>query len=186
MRPHRCGESLSGEGPFLWLSKSGPPAGFWQLPPGGMCVCAFLFVRRGGKILLGKYRDDPRWEALAGLDSGRRQRHGKRLTIPASHMKFGEDPRDAAKRVGEEVLKIPGMTYAEPRVEVDLYPSTDFPGNMHSDLWFLVDATPPKGWTLKVPPWYADLAWHDPRTLAAEAYARGHEDVVARWRRPRL
>src|SRR3989304_5438851 len=82
---------------------------------------------------------------------------------PGSHSKFGEDPRDPAKRVGEEVLQITGMTYSEPRVEVDLYPSTDFPGNLHSDLWSLVDATPPKGWTLKVPPWYADLARPDPR-----------------------
>ena len=136
---------MSGEGPFLWLSKSGPRSGFWHLPPGGMCVCAFLFVKRDGKILLGKYADDPKLEELTGLDTRRRQVHGKGLTIPATHLKFGEDPRDAAKRVGDDVLLLPGMRYSEPRVEVDTYSSRDSPGNMHSDLWFLVDAMPPEG-----------------------------------------
>jgi len=177
---------VPGEGPFLWLSKSGPPAGFWNVPPGGMCVCAFLFVKKDGKILLGKYADDPRWEELAGLDAGRRQRHGKGLTVPATHLKFGEDPRDAARRVGEQALRMPGMRYSEPRVEIDAYASKDFPGNEHADLWFLVEAAPPTAGDPPVPPWYAELAWHDPRTTPARAYARGHEDVVARWlsRRP--
>ena len=177
---------MPGEGPFLWLSKSGPPAGFWNVPPGGMCVCAFLFVKKDGKILLGKYADDPRWEELAGLDAGRRQRHGKGLTVPATHLKFGEDPRDAARRVGEQALRMPGMRYSEPRVEIDAYASKDFPGNEHADLWFLVEAAPPTAGDPPVPPWYAELAWHDPRRTPARAYARGHEDVVARWlsRRP--
>ncbi len=177
---------MPGEGPFLWLSKSGPPAGFWQLPPGGMCVCAFLFVERDGKVLLGKYADDPKLEELVGLDAGRRQRHGKGLTVPATHLKFGEDPREAARRIGEQVLQIPGMKYSEPRAEADLYPSKDFPGNMHWDLWYFVDAAAPNASEVTPPTWYAELGWHDPRTTPPSAYARGHEDVVARWlaRRP--
>jgi len=176
---------MSGEGPFLWLSKSGPPAGFWQLPPGGMCVCAFLFVKKDEKILLGKYADDPKLAELMGLDARRRQVHGKGLTIPATHLKFGEDPRDAARRVGTEVLQIPDMRYTEPRAEGDFYPSKDFPGNMHWDLWYFVDGTPPRDYDTAVPPWYAELEWHDPTVLPASAYARGHEDVVARWLHPR-
>ena len=176
---------MPGEGPFLWLSKSGPPAGFWDVPPGGMCVCAFLFVEQDGRILLGKYADDPKWEELAGLDSTRRQAHGKGLTIPASHLKYGEDPRDAAKRIGAQVLGVQDMAYSEPRVEVDLYEPKRFPGQLHYDVWFLVDAAPPKSETLAAPPWYAELDWRDPRQTPASAYARGHEDVVARWLEPR-
>ena len=141
----------------------------------------FLFVRRDSRILLGKYRNDPKWEALAGLDETRRQVHGSGWTIPASHLKYGEDPRAAARRIGEEVLQILGMTYSEPRVEVDLYEPKRFPGILHYDVWFLVDATSPRDWELRVPPWYAELAWHDPRTLPAPDYARSHEDVVGRW-----
>ena len=111
---------MVGEGPFLWLSKDAPPAGFRDVPPGGMCLSAFLFVRQGHTILLGKYRDDPRWETLAGLD--------------------------------------------------DHIVNSSVAG---------------KGWTMTPPPWYADLAWRDPKTTPASEYARGHEDVVARWLEPR-
>jgi ADP-ribose pyrophosphatase YjhB (NUDIX family) len=176
---------MPGEGPFLWLSKTGPPAGFWQTPKGGMCISAFLFVTRGGKVLLGKYGDDPRWEELTGLDPDRRREHGKGWTLPASQLRFGEDPRDAARRIAEQVLRIPGMHFSEPRVEVDLYPPESAPGEMHYDIWFLVDAAAPEGLEVQAPPWYAELAWHDPRSVPATSFSRGHEDVVERWlRRP--
>ena len=172
---------MDGSGPFLWLGEDGPPKGFRRVPPGGMCLSAFLFVRRGPEVLLGKYANDPRLEELTGLDESRRLAHGKGWTIPASQLKYGEDPRDAARRVGEEVLQIRGMAYSEPRVEVDLYEPKRFPGALHYDVWFLVDAVPADDSTLGIPPWYAELAWHDPRALPSSGYARGHEDVVARW-----
>src|SRR3972149_11009314 len=112
---------MPGQGPFRWLSKNGPPAGFWDVPPGGMCRSAFLFVKRGRRILLGKYADDPKWEELAGLEPERRRVHGSGWTSPASQLKYGEDPRDAARRVGQQMLAVPDLRYSEPRVEVDLY-----------------------------------------------------------------
>ena len=101
--------------------------------------------------------------------------------MPASHLKFGEDPREAARRVGEGALGIPGLRYSEPRSEVDFYPSKMVPGEMHYDIWFFVDGAPPKDYEIRVPPWYTELSWRDPRAVPATDYARGHEDVVARW-----
>ena len=176
---------MPGEGPFLWLNEDAPPAGFRKLPPGGMCLSAFLFVRRGREILLGKYRDVAEWEALAGLDPGRVQVHSRGWTIPARQLKFGEDPREAARDIGEHILQMSGMSYSEPRAEVDLYEAKRSPGRMHYDVWFLVDARPREA-GLPSPPWYAELAWFDPATVRAESYARGHQDVVARWRHPRI
>lgn len=176
---------MPGDGPFLWIRDQSSPYGFWRPPEGGMCINTFLFVRDGSKILLGKYADDPMWEELAGLDASRRKANAGGWIIPASHMKFGEDPRASARRVGEELLQIPGMTYSEPRVETDFYPAKFAAGKMHYDIWFLVDAVPPSSWRVKAPPWFAELAWQDPRTLPASAYARAHEDVVARWLEPR-
>jgi len=173
---------MDGSGPFLWLGEDGPPKGFRRVPPGGMCLSAFLFVRRGPEVLLGKYANDPRLEELTGLDESRRLAHGKGWTIPASQLKFGEDPRDAGRRIGEEILQLPGMSYSEPRVEVDRYEPRRFPGRDHYDLWFLVDATVPPGLDATTPRWYAALEWKDPAMLAAADYSRGHEDVVARWR----
>ena len=175
---------MAGQGPFLWLSRTGPPAGFWDTPKGGMCISTFVFVKRGRKILLGKYADHPTWADFTGLDQDRWRTHGKGWTIPASQLKYGEDPRDAARRIGEQILEIPGMRYSEPRVEVDFYPPKWAPGEMHYDIWFLVDASPPKDYELRVPAWYSELGWHDPRSLPGTAYARGHEDVVDRWLPP--
>src|SRR6266540_2920988 len=87
---------MNDRGPFLWLSKKAPPAGFSELPRGGMCVCTFLFVTRDDRILLGKYADDPKWEELAGLDQGRRLTNANGWTIPASHLKFGRSAADRA------------------------------------------------------------------------------------------
>jgi len=172
---------MDGDGPFLWLSENAPPAGFRKTPPGGMCLSAFLFVKRGREILLGKYADDPAWGRLAGLDPERWRVHGARWTIPASQLTYGEDPRDAARRIGETILEIPGMTYSEPRVEVDVYEPKRFPGRLHYDIWFLIDGALPKASRVARPSWYSALEWKDPRILPATDYARGHEDVVARW-----
>lgn len=176
---------MPGDGPFLWIRDHSSPYGFWHAPEGGFCLNVFLFVRDGPKILLGKYADDPKWEELTGLDATRRKRFGAGWTVPGSHLKFGEEPRAAARRVGEEILQAPGLTYSEPRVESDAYPAEFAGGKTHYDVWFFVDAKPPRGWTPKAPPWYRELAWQDPRALPSSAYGRSHEDVVARWMQPR-
>ncbi len=172
---------VPGDGPFLWIRDQSSPMGFWHPPEGGLCVNAFVFVRRGSEILLGKYADDPRWDTLAGLDSSRRQRFGSGWTVPGSHLKFGEEPHVAARRIGEEILRMPGLTYSEPRVESDTYPAAFAGGRLHYDLWLFFDAEPPSGTAVSAPPWYRELAWQNPETLPASAYARSHEDVVARW-----
>ena len=137
---------MSGEGPFLWLSKSGPPSGFWQLPPGGMCVCAFLFVKKDGKILLGKYADDPKLEELTGLDARRRQVHGKGLTIPLPGDSFGpaELVRELSSSVAEQrpVVRSDGL-------ELFLY--SNRPGGFGlNDLWVSTRKTVSDPWTIPV------------------------------------
>lgn len=167
-------------GPFLWLNTSAPPRGFREVPAGGMCLCAFLFVRRGSEILLGRYRNDPAWETLAGLDQSRLDRHSHGWTVPSVHLQFGQDPREAAFHIGAAILQLPGLRYGEPRVYTETYPlAADLP---HYDMWFFVEAELAPDAIVQTPPWYDSLAWHDPRTLPASDFARAHEDVVARWR----
>ncbi|MHB8606423.1 MAG: hypothetical protein ACYDCK_14345 [Thermoplasmatota archaeon] len=78
---------MPGTGPFLWISKTKAPYGYWEVPEGGFCASVLLFVTRAartegssapsrargehgggedGKLLVGEYADDPRWETLAG------------------------------------------------------------------------------------------------------------------------
>jgi ADP-ribose pyrophosphatase YjhB (NUDIX family) len=174
---------MTGTGPFLWLNEHGPPAGFRRVPEGGLCVSAFLFVERDGRLLLGKYAEDPRWEALTGLDASRVRLHGKGWTLPASHLKYGEDPRDAAARIAREVLGVEAMTFSEPFVGSECA-AWDRPSGsgLHYDLWFLFEGKLPRGVDVARPPWFAELAWKDPSTLPEAAWARGHADVLARWR----
>lgn len=68
---------------------------------------------------MGKYADDPRREGLAGLDAEWRRKHSQGWTVPASHLKYGEDPRRAARRVAEEVLLLRGLRLSKPGVETE-------------------------------------------------------------------
>lgn len=38
---------MKGRGPYLWINKYAPAAGFHTVPYGGMCIGVFLFVKRG-------------------------------------------------------------------------------------------------------------------------------------------
>lgn len=172
-----------GEGPFLWLGEKGPPDSFRTMPKGGLCLSAFLFVRDGDRVLLGRYADDPAWAKLAGLDETRRRVHGQGWTLPASHIQYGEDPRDAGRRIAREILGREDLRLSEPRVETEYDVPARFPelGN-HFDVWFFLEARWPGGRPTP-PPHYAALEFHDPRTLPKAAWARSHEDVAARWLR---
>ena len=123
------GDEERSEGSFLWLAPFAPPKGCTGVPRGGMCLCAFLFVVRGEEILLGKYADHPAWENLSGMESKRVIANAHGWTIPASHLKFGEDPRDAARRIGEEILALDrDLVYSEPYVKTFSYEPAIAPG----------------------------------------------------------
>ena len=172
----------SGEGSFLWLAPFAPPKGWTSVPRGGMCLCAFLFVVRGGKILLGKYADHPAWENLSGMESKRVRANARGWTIPASHLKFGEDPRDAARRIGEEILTLDkGLVYSEPFVKTFFYEPTIAPGEKHFDVLFLFDVSVEAGINVRTPPWYETLEWIAIGSLRHEQFARQHEDVMEAW-----
>jgi len=173
---------VAGADRFLWLSNEAPPRGFREVPASGFCVCAFLFVRRGADILLGKYAEDPRWESLTGLDPERVRVHAQGWTVPASHLVFGEDPGKAGRRIAEAILGLPGLGMTEPRVEASFEVHPRFPHRGHHyDIWFFLEARVPDGTEVARPPWYRELSWQDPAKLPDGAYARSHGDVVARW-----
>ncbi len=183
--------SAGGEGPFLWLGPYSPPAGFRHVPPGAMCLSVFLFVRRGSELLVGRYKEHPAWEAMTGMDSARVREGTKGWTVPARQLMLGEDPRDAARQIGQEVVGVAGMRYGEPRVEVDwwvLGEEADGPPERqkmrHFDVWFFVEAEVPRAGALQTPEWYDQLSWVEPASVPPGAWARMHGDVVERWLNP--
>lgn len=167
---------------FLWLAPFAPPKGWTNVPRGGMCLCAFLFVKREGKILLGRYADHPAWEQLCGMENKRVKANARGWTLPASHLKFGEDPRTAARRIGEEILTLDkGLLYSEPWVKTFFYEPAVAPGEKHFDVLFLFDVSIETGVNVRKPPWYEALEWLDIGTVPHEQFARQHEDVAEAW-----
>ena len=176
----------SGGSSFLWLAPFAPSKGWTSVPRGGICLCAFLFVMSEGKILLGKYADYPAWEILCGMDNKRVKTNAGGWTIPASHLKFGEDPRDTARRIGEEILTLDrGLVYSEPYVKTFFYEPTIAPGEKHFDVLFLFEVSLDAGVTIRKPPWYEALEWLDIGTVQSELFARQHEDVAEAWLKKR-
>jgi ADP-ribose pyrophosphatase YjhB (NUDIX family) len=183
---------MDGDGPFLWLNPYGPARGFQRMPVGGMCVSVFLFVERDGKVLAGKYQPHPGWVEMAGLDESRVTRDAGRWTLPARQLKMGEDPRDAARQIGTEILGIEDIEYGEPRVETDwwvlgedAWGPPERKKMHHFDIWFFVDGKLPAGVQPQAPPWYSQVGWVDPATADSATWGRLHEDVVERWRQNR-
>ena len=171
---------------YLWLAPFAPPKGFKSVPEGGMCLCVFLFALKGRQVLLGKYKAHPAWEKIAGMDEGRVTGNLNGFTVPATHLKFGEDPLDAARRVGEEILLLPkGLTYSEPLVQTFFYETQRIPGKMHYDIEFFHEVELDERITISPPPWYAALEWIKVDDLMNQTYARQHEDVVSAWLKKR-
>lgn len=180
------GSEENGQGTFLWLAPFAPPKGWTGVPRGGMCLCAFLFVVSEEKLLLGRYADHPAWESLAGMESKGVTANAHGWTIPASHVKFGEDPRDTARRIGEEILMLDGrQVYSEPYVTTFSYEPAIAPGEKHYDVLFLFDLSVPAGIAVGKPPWYEVLEWFDTGTVQHLPFARQHEDVAEAWLKKR-
>ena len=107
-------------------------------------------------------------------------------TLPARHLKFGEDPREAARHIGEEILLIDrGLAYPEPHVATFFYEPAAAPGEIHYDVHFLFEISLGNGDELRTPPWYETLAWFDIGTVRHGQFARQHQDVVEAWLKAR-
>jgi ADP-ribose pyrophosphatase YjhB (NUDIX family) len=186
MRPSSFDPEEHAADPFLWLAPFAPPQGCTTVPRGGMCLCAFLLVVSAEKILLGKYAPHPAWERLAGMEDKRIRANTHGWTLPARHLKFGEDPRETARHIGEEILLLDrGLSYPEPRVATFFYEPAGAPGEMHYDVHFLFELSLGNDPELRTPPWYATLAWFDIGTLPNGQFARQHQDVVEAWLKAR-
>ena len=169
-------------GPFLWLAPFAPPKGWRSVPPGGMCLCAYLFVLSGERVLLGRYADHPAWETIAGMERDRVRANARGWTIPATHLRFGEDPRDAARRIGREILAWEAtLAPGEPAVATFCYEPAAAPGERHFDVLFLFEASLATAGRVPPPAWYEALEWFDIAALDNLPFARQHEDVARAW-----
>ena len=158
----------------------GPDAG---TPPGGFCLSVFLFVRRAGGVLVGRMAESPRWETewapnLRLYDAPMRGAAFAALRFPATYLRVGEAPRDAALRIWRDQLGFTEPPDLSPVLVLsEAGPSRRHPGNDHWDVVFHYEAMPPNDFAK--PPHWATLEMRPVSSLAKEDFAMSHGEMLS-------
>jgi hypothetical protein len=172
---------------FCRFRTGAPPndPGLQSLPNDGMCLSAFLLVRRhpgDPKVLMGRAGAGADWGRIGAIDAARMQRVKDAWMLPSSHLLMFESPEGAARRIASEQLDLPTMPLDGPHVVSEAY-DRGAGLDPHWDLHFLFEGAWPSGRSLVATAWdrleFLDLE-DDPRP----PIARGHEDIVRFTARP--
>lgn len=154
-------------------------------PPGGFCVSVFLVLRREEAILVGRMDVDhaetwiESWQPnLRHYEGDKRARAFAGLRLPATYLREGEHPAEAARRVWSGQLGYGGTAaFDRPEIISEAGPSNRAPGYDHWDLLFLyeaeVDALPDPA-----PDHWAELTFRDPGAMAPEDLAMLHGELL--------
>jgi ADP-ribose pyrophosphatase YjhB (NUDIX family) len=138
-----------------------------------MCISSFLVSVQNGGLLLGKMKVPAVWDRLDRVASGDRAFTG--WVLPAGHLRVGEGPDAAARRIAEEQLGVSPqglrlshtLSWAEPMEERDQA--------LHWDLCFVYDAEMD---VETAPEWFAELKRIPLPEVSREMMRRGHDDVL--------
>lgn len=160
------------------------------VPPGGFCVSVFLFVRRGQDLLVGRMDRDQadRWSQawqpnLSYYEGERRAALFDGLRLPATYLREGEHPADAAGRVWTEQLGYDeGRLLGAPMILSEAGPSRRAPSYKHWDLLFLYQVEA-QALPEPVPDHWAELGFHRTGELAPEDLVMLHGELLAHLER---
>lgn len=142
----------------------------YKTPEQGLCISSFLLIQKKGALLLGK---------AIQPDFAK-----DKWVLPASQLKYGEHPDDAAKRIIKEQLNTEAKSVS--------YRGLWSFANHHWDLCFIYDVKlrteprPLKGEeAAKYPPEYfnssqllGELRYFKPKEIRPDMMGRGQEDVL--------
>ena len=70
-----------------------------EIPKDACCISAFLVLQDSAesfRVLMGHLNPDAPWDHIGALDPERIAIHCQRWMLPASHLIYGESPKDAA------------------------------------------------------------------------------------------
>ncbi len=111
------------------------------VPPGLTCISAFVLLKKEGPILLGKLTSPEPWFDEFSLFRERPEAWINKWRIPGSHLRQGEHPEDAARRILEKQLGV--GDYKIHLHQVQSHTSTLRPGteDVHWDICFIFEAT---------------------------------------------
>jgi ADP-ribose pyrophosphatase YjhB (NUDIX family) len=149
-----------------------------NVPKGGTCLSSFLLVKSKGGVLVGKMTKPEIWvqRFLVGEMFAPKYAASGKWLLPASHLKYGEKPEDAAMRVLVEQVGIPKSKLSLVQVQSHLAQDPNDPEAAHWDICFVYSGAF-RG-KLQKPEWFSELRFVKPRELVAEDFTRGHGDVL--------
>jgi len=149
-----------------------------HVPKGGACISVFLVLKGRDGILVGKMTRPEIWidRFLVGEAFAPKYAASGKWLIPASHLKFGEDPEDAAVRVLVEQVGARKSKLSLLQVQSHLSQDPNDPEAAHWDICLIYGGRP-RG-KVERPEWFSDLRYVKPKELTSEDFTRGHGDVL--------
>ena len=149
-----------------------------SVPKGGTCLSSFLVLRGKGGILVGKVAKPEIWidRFLVGEMFVQKYASSNKWLIPASHLKYGEKPEDAAMRVLVEQVGSKKIKLKFLEVQSHLSEDPNDPEAAHWDICFVYGGTL-KG-KIQTPEWFSELRFVKPRDIESDDFTRGHGDVL--------
>jgi len=147
-------------------------------PKGGTCISAFLVLKGKSGILVGKMTKPDIWieKFFVGEMFAPQYVASNKWIIPASHLKYGEKPDDAAMRVLNEQLGAGKGKLTFRQVQSHLAEDPNDPEAAHWDICFVYEGRLKD--MIEPPEWFSELRFVKPQELTSGDFARGHGDVL--------
>jgi len=150
-----------------------------NVPKGGTCLSVFLVLKEKDGILVGKMTKPEIWidKIMVGEMFAPKYVSSNKWVIPASHLKYGEKPDDAAARVLAEQICVSRVKPSFLGVQSHLSVDPNDPEAAHWDICFVYGARLGVK-QLARPEWFSELVFQKPATLKSEDFTRGHGDIL--------
>ena len=147
-------------------------------PKGGTCLSSFLVLKGKTGVLVGKMTKPEVWveRFMMGEKFAPTYAASNKWLLPASHLKYGEKPEDAAKRILNEQVQLKNVKLKLREVQSHLAVDPNDPEAAHWDICFIYEGTV-KG-KVKQPEWFSELKFVKPKELSSDDFTRGHGDVL--------
>jgi ADP-ribose pyrophosphatase YjhB (NUDIX family) len=147
-------------------------------PKGGTCLSVFLVLKRNNGVLAGKMTKPDLWvkKFFVGESFAPKYAASGKWILPASHLKYGEKPDDAAKRVLTEQLGLGGVKLKFGEVQSHLSGDPKDSDNAHWDICFVYEGEVTRA--VPKPEWFSELEFIKASKLSVDDFTRGHGDVL--------
>jgi len=167
-------------------ARFGPRDPSWMIHvrKAGLCISAFVVIRKGNSILLGRPHAHNAWPQMGGFPlrhAAAIEKDGSWL-LPATHLLMEESPDHAAKRIANQWAGVKGT----PRFvtfQSHVRPSGQWKSELrwgrrlnHWDLCFVYELRAHSN--PKHNPWWSEIRFFPATDIADMELSRGHKDIL--------